>query len=79
MTLSVSEPHCPDAPYFQVAVVASLFHILNAMHIQECNALTKILQIIGYMNDTIMISCLRYLLLGRTAKLCTINGMVGTE
>lgn len=26
MTLSVSEPHYPDAPYFQVAVMASLFH-----------------------------------------------------
>lgn len=54
------------------------FVILNMMHTQECTVLTKILQIIGYMNDTI-ISCLHYLLLGGTAKLCTITGMVGTE
>lgn len=31
------------------------------------------------MNDTILISCLCYLLLGRTINLCTIGGMVGIE
>lgn len=55
------------------------FIVLNTMHTQESNALTKILQISGYMNDTIVISCLCYLLLGRTINLCTIGGMVGIE
>lgn len=55
------------------------FIVLNTMHTQESNALTKILQISGYMNDTIVISCLCYLLLGRTINLCTIGGMVGIK
>lgn len=58
ITSSVPEPHYSDAPYFHMAVVASLFHRIKYDAHPRMQRTHKNHTNNDHVNDTMVISCL---------------------